>query len=62
MKKIVFFFLLLIFLLRYLCEIIVKERELIKIRITIGATNYFRYIQLSSPDYSNSFKIIKREE
>ena len=40
----------------------VRSKELIKIRITIGATNYFRYVQLSSPDYSNSFKIIKREE
>ena len=58
MKKIVFFFIFLIFCFEImLCEI--RNRELIKIRITIGATNYFRYVQLSSPDYSNSFKIIK---
>lgn len=57
MKKIVFFFIFLIFCFEIiLCEI--RNRELIKIRITIGATNYFRYVQLSSPDYSNSFKIM----
>ena len=61
MKKIVFFFIFLIFCFEIiLCKN--RNRELIKIKITIGATNYFRYVQLSSPDYSNSFKIIKREE
>lgn len=61
MKKIMIF--LIFFTLCF--KVIVSEvrnKELIKIRITIGATNYFRYVQLSSPDYSNSFKIIKREE
>lgn len=61
MKKIMIF--LIFFILCF--KVIVSEvrnKELIKIRITIGATNYFRYVQLSSPDYSNSFKIIKREE
>ncbi|MCF2639492.1 hypothetical protein [uncultured Fusobacterium sp.] len=61
MKKIMIF--LMFFILCF--KVIVSEvrsKELIKIRITIGATNYFRYVQLSSPDYSNSFKIIKREE
>lgn len=61
MKKILFFTLFLIFCFKIIfCEM--RDKELIKIRITIGATNYFRYVQLSSPDYFNSFKIIKREE
>lgn len=61
MKKIIVF--LIFFILCF--EIIfseIRNRELIKIKITIGAINYFRYVQLSSPDYFNSFKIIKREE
>lgn len=61
MKKIMIFLMFFIFCFKVIVSE-VRSKELIKIRITIGATNYFRYVQLSSPDYSNSFKIIKREE
>lgn len=63
MKKIVFLLLLLIVISKIIfSEVIVKEKELLKIKIVIGAVTYYRYIQLSSPNFLNNFKIIKREE
>lgn len=63
MKKVLILILLAIFLSKIIfSEVAVKEKELIKVKIVIGAITYYRYIQLSSPNSLDSFKIIKREE
>ena len=63
MKKVLILILLVIFLSKIIfSEVIIKEKELIKVKIVIGAITYYRYIQLSSPNSLDSFKIIKREE
>lgn len=63
MKKVLILILLVIFLSKIIfSEVVVKEKELIKVKIVIGAITYYRYIQLSSPNSLESFKIIKREE
>lgn len=63
MKKVLILILLVIFLSKIIfSEVVVKEKELIKVKIVIGAVTYYRYIQLSSPNSLDSFKIIKREE
>lgn len=63
MKKVLILILLVIFLSKIIfSEVVVKEKELIKVKIVIGAITYYRYIQLSSPNSLDSFKIIKREE
>lgn len=63
MKKVLNLILLAIFLSKIIfSEVVIKEKELIKVKIVIGAITYYRYIQLSSPNSLDSFKIIKREE
>lgn len=63
MKKVLILILLAILLSKIIfSEVIIKEKELIKVKIVIGAITYYRYIQLSSPNSLDSFKIIKREE
>lgn len=63
MKKVLILILLVIFLSKIIfSEVVIKEKELIKVKIVIGAITYYRYIQLSSPNSLDSFKIIKREE
>ena len=63
MKKVLILILLAIFLSKIIfSEVVIKEKELIKVKIVIGAITYYRYIQLSSPISLDSFKIIKREE
>ena len=63
MKKVLILILLAIFLSKIIfSEVIIKEKELIKVKIVIGAITYYRYIQLSSQNSLDSFKIIKREE
>lgn len=63
MKKVLILILLAIFLSKIIfSEVVIKEKELIKVKIVIDAITYYRYIQLSSPNSLDSFKIIKREE
>lgn len=39
-----------------------ENREIIRVKIILGARTYYRYVQLSNFNFPNSFTIIQRDE
>lgn len=62
MKTLIYLIIFISFFTILFSENMEQNRELIRIKIILGAKSYYEYIQLSNVNYPNSFMIIKRDE